>query len=89
MEEVRQTIKKLEEKLAFIHKTAEELAVETVNDTKVLDLEDRTGDRKYAKTKADQYANEFLSEKMSYVLGKVIKNEQGEEEFKEIKIDGA
>lgn len=55
----------------------------------MLDLEDKSGDRKFTKTKADQYANTFLSEKMPYVLGKIVKNEQDEEEFKNVKIDGA
>jgi DNA-binding protein YbaB len=39
------------------------------------------------KTKAEQYANEFLTEKMSYQLGKIVKTETGEERVDEVKID--
>lgn len=88
MEEVKDKITKLEAKLELIQKTADRLAEEAKAD-KVLDLEDKNGERKYVKTKADQYANTFLSEKMSYVLGKIVKNEQDEDEFKDVKIDGA
>ena len=41
------------------------------------------------KTKADLYANTFLTEKMSYILGKLVKKENDEEEFALVKIDGA
>jgi hypothetical protein len=88
LEEVRDTIKKLDDKLQLIQQTMEKY-VEEAKQEKVLDLQDKNGDRKYTKTKADSYASEFLTEKMSYVLGKVVKNEQEEEEFKEVKIDGA
>ena len=88
LEEVKETIKKLDDKLKLIQTSMDEFAEEAKLE-KVLDLEDKSGERKYAKTKADQYANEFLSEKMTYVLGKIIRNEQEEEEFKEVKIDGA
>lgn len=88
MEEVKDKITKLEAKLELIQKTTDRLAEEAKAD-KVLDLEDKNGERKYVKTKADQYANTFLSEKMSYVLGKIVKNEQDEDEFKDVKIDGA
>lgn len=89
MEEVKETIRKLEVKLELIQKISEEISAEALNESKVLELEDKSGERKYAKSKADQCADEFLSEKMSYVLGKVTKNENGDEEFVKIKIDGA
>lgn len=88
LDQVKDTIKKLEDKLALIQTSQEKLLEEAKVD-KVLDLEDKSGERKYAKTKADLYANTFLSEKMSYTLGMVTKNEQDEEEFKDIVIDGA
>lgn len=87
LEEVKKTIQKLEDKLTLIQTTIDNLAEEAKAE-KVLELEDKSGERKYAKTKSDQYATEFLSEKMSYVLGKVVKNEEDEEEFQALKIDG-
>lgn len=63
--------------------------IEDARSDKVLDLEDKSGDRKFVKTKADLYANTFLTEKMSYVLGKIEKTENDDEEFKKINIDGA
>ena len=88
LEEVRGTIQKLDDKLSLIDKTMDQLSEEAKAD-KVLDLEDKNGERKFAKTKADLYANTFLTEKMSYVFGKVVKTDNDEEEFQKIKIDGA
>lgn len=88
LDEVLETISKLEAKLEKI-KSEQDLLQEEAKGEKVLELQDINGERKYAKTKSDQYSTEFLSEKMVYILGKVIKNEQEEEEFQEIKIDGA
>jgi len=41
------------------------------------------------KTKLENYASEFLTSKMCYQLGQVVKSETGEETIKEIKIDPA
>jgi len=88
LEEVKTTIQKLEQKLALISDSITQMGEEAKTE-KVLDLQDVNGDRKYAKTKIGQYATEFLSEKMVYSLGKVVKNEQDEEEFRRVKVDGA
>ena len=89
MEEVRDCIKKIEEKIELIKKNVEELLTEAAEE-KVLDLEDKAGDRKYLlKTKSDLYANTILTGKMPYVLGKVVTGENDEEEFRSIVIDGA
>lgn len=87
LEEVKATIAKLETKLDLIQKTSEVL-IEEAKVEKVLDLQDKAGDRKYVKTKAELYANTFLTDKMSYVLGKVV-NKDDDEEVQLVKIDGA
>lgn len=88
LEEVRTSIKKIEDKIEMIKKTIEDLGTESTAE-KVLDLEDKAGDRKFMKTKGDLYANTILTEKMSYIFGKVVKNETDEDEFKSIVINGA
>ena len=35
----------------------------------ILELFDKTGERKFIKTKLDLRANEFLSEKSTYIIG--------------------
>lgn len=88
LEEVKATIEKLQHKLELIQKTTDDLTEEAKLE-KSLDLQDKSGDRKFMKTKAEQYANTFLSEKMTYTLGKLNKKENDEEEFVLIKIDRA
>ena len=39
-----------------------------------MDLEDNTGTRKFMKTKGEQYANEYLTEKQTYQLVIIKKN---------------
>lgn len=38
------------------------------NKAVVRELLDKTGERKFVKTKLDQYANTFLSDKTTYIL---------------------
>lgn len=88
LEEVKATIEKLQHKLDLIDKTFNEMTEEAKVE-KVLDLQDRSADRKFMKTKAEQYANTYLTEKMPYTLGKLVKKENDEEEFVLVKIDRA
>lgn len=45
-----------------------------------MELVDKTGERKFTKTKLDLFATEFLADKNSYVLCYVIPNENPDEE---------
>ena len=40
-----------------------------------IDLLDKTGDRKFVKTKADTMANTFLSDKNTYFLATIVNTE--------------
>ena len=55
----------------------------------MLDLQDKNGERKFMKTKADLYANTFLTEKSAYTLVVVRKGENEEELVEPVVIDGA
>jgi hypothetical protein len=46
---------------------------------KDIDLCEKTGERKYLKASADQYANTLLRERKAYVLTKVFKGENEEQ----------
>ncbi|KAM3141335.1 hypothetical protein pb186bvf_006453 [Paramecium bursaria] len=51
-----------------------------INGTLVLELFDKTGERKFIKTKLDLRANEFLSEKATYIIGYLQQTQQPDEE---------
>lgn len=67
-----------------IVKTAEESTKE-----RVVELCERSGDRKYMKASADQMATTLLGERKAYVLTEVRKGEDQEEYTENIVIDGA
>ena len=56
---------------------------------KVLDLTEKTGERKNMKGYEGQYATEVLRERKAYVLSKIVKGENEEEEIVNVVIDGA
>lgn len=56
---------------------------------KVVDLCEKTGERKHLKASADQYANSLLRERKAYVLSKIGKGAGDEEVIENIVIDGA
>lgn len=56
---------------------------------KVIDLCEKTGERKHMKASADQYANGLLRERKAYVLAKIGKGAGDEEQIDNIVIDGA
>ncbi len=56
---------------------------------KVIDLCEKTGERKHMKGSADQYANGLLRERKAYVLTKISKGAADEEVIENIVIDGA
>lgn len=56
---------------------------------KVVDLCEKTGERKNMKGQADQYATGLLRERKAYVLVKVIKGTTDEDTTENIAIDGA
>lgn len=56
---------------------------------KVVDLCEKTGERKHLKASADQYASSLLRERKAYVLSKIGKGAGDEEVIENIVIDGA
>lgn len=87
MEAIKAAQGKILAKIETVQAKQAEVEQERMNEDKVLDLLDNTEQRKFVKTKADVYANEFLTEKMSYSLSKVTTNEAGEEEAESVSID--
>ncbi len=56
---------------------------------KVIDLVEKTGERKNLKGYSGQYGDAVLRERKAYVLARIVKNEQEEDEAANIVIDGA
>ena len=77
-------------KIEAIKSKGEDIIKERDDQNKVLDLLDASSERKFMKTKGEEYAHEFLAEKTIYQLAKVITNEEDESEStEEIVIDPA
>ena len=55
----------------------------------MLELTERTGERKHVRGSLDLSATEILCERKAYVLCQVIRNEADEEVTEKIAIDGA
>lgn len=71
-EKNKESILKYEDKLVKIKDQREKFKVlqeNFGNGTLVLELCDKTGERKFVKTKLTQDASTFLSDKNSYILG--------------------
>ncbi len=64
-------------------------AQEDETKAKIVDLNEKTGERKHLKNSADQYANTFLRERKAYVLVKLTKGQNDEEVVEPVIIDGA
>ena len=56
---------------------------------KIIELNERNGDRKHMRGGLDLSATEKLVERKAYVLCKVLRNEQDEEYTENIVVDGA
>ena len=56
---------------------------------KNIELLEKTGERKHMRGSLDLVATELLRDRKAYVLCQVVRNEQDEEETKNIVIDGA
>lgn len=68
MNRCKEQINLYEQKLAKIKAYKEQFANLDANKAVVRELLDKTGERKFVKTKLDQYANTFLSDKTTYIL---------------------
>lgn len=55
----------------------------------MVDLIEKTGERKHLKASGEEYANTLLRDRKAYVLVKVSKGENDEEVIQNIVIDGA
>lgn len=55
----------------------------------MIDLSEKTGERKHLKGSGDQYANTLLRERKAYVLVKIGKGTNDEDVVENIVIDGA
>jgi len=53
-----------------------------------IDIVDKIGERKFMNTKLDQIANTFLTDKGIYYLGRLIKDDLGEEDIDLLNVDG-
>jgi hypothetical protein len=74
-EKNREAIAKYEEKLTKLKDAREKFRVlqeNQTNGTLVLELCDKTGERKFVKTKLINDASTFLSDKNSYILGYLV-----------------
>lgn len=56
---------------------------------KVIDLTEKTGERKFLKASGDQYATTLLRERKAYVMCKISKSAAEEDVIEGIVIDGA
>lgn len=88
LETLRNTMKAFEEKSALCE-TQKAHQTEQADVPKVVELNERGGDRKHMRGCLDLNATEKLAERKAYVLCKVLRNEQDEEYTENIVIDGA
>ncbi len=87
IEENKATQGKIQAKIEAIKSRAVEVTAD-LKTAKVLDLADLNGgERKFMATKADQFASEFLTEKMSYQLQRIRRTEEEEEVAENVEID--
>jgi len=88
IETIRSSIDKYSQKIVGLKDLSKKMAG---YDNVVFDLVDKTGERKFTKTKLDTIANTFLSDKGSYYLVKVTPPEPNETEEKVelVQLDGA
>ena len=81
-------IKQFEEKAALCE-THKAHQLQQAEVPKVIELNEKGGDRKYMRGSLDLVATELLRERKAYVLCQVLRNEQDEEYTENIVVDGA
>ena len=90
LDEVKDKTNQYQEKIKLIHTEAAKLKEKLNNAGRIIDLTDGGTDRKFLKTKADLYANEFLTEKAKYTLVEVTHHPDNDEEVVEnVTLNGA
>ena len=65
------------------------LTMEQAEVPKIIELNEKTGERKHMRGSLDMNATELLRERKAYVLCQVLKNETDEEYTQDIVVDGA
>lgn len=88
IEEIKKQCDALAAKLKLLSEQQAKI-LEEEGKPKVIDLLEKTGERKSLKGAGDQYANSILRERKAYVLAKISKGAADEEVIDNIVIDGA
>ncbi|EGR32639.1 hypothetical protein IMG5_076690 [Ichthyophthirius multifiliis] len=87
LEKIKENIQKYDDKLEKLKIQKQKFQELEKNENIIVELFDKTGERKFIKTKNDTIANTFLTDKNTYILGYYLPTKE-EEIVNVVEIDG-